>query len=578
MSVKNYYTTPPRNQSTSQSRWESTPSPKAPQRMNQAYQSTPIPTRVEPQMQYTSNFPIQQNTPPPPPPRNYAKYNEQNKVDDLVQQFNRAHFQPSTPGSSASSHVSLSNDQLQRRLAHQTMVDSPRQPLQQVQQQPSRIPPVQPALPRTPAKANTQSQFADTPVLHRLPPSTPVQLHEYKNSFSPSSPCIPVSGTRLPVAYTLHRQNMEKLKKDHSQLKSLVHQFGCSDLREGFSRLFHERFPGYSFPKEDTKKMMAMSDKLRSFLNAMKAADKKQFRDLLCAYQLYEKLTKMAYRDGRTDVLKQLSEVEESLLQLKFKAQTEISNLSYSFKSFIFDLTSYLSRSVVYDEQKAFQVYCEMNQKYTYEVKTRNESQAFAGLDIEYRQLIKNVREIRGTNWLNVVMEAYLNENYRKLNPGEKVSISIDALSTWINKSDENFVFVSEEVRNAVLEVKEKIGCWDDPLQGKSLAAFLNFHGQTGSIPYPYKELMPLGEKLYKQWLSINDPNVLKLWIGDVKNYFHPQTGWKVNAPIDIKEKAILIYCLDPKVDNALLEKAKLYARDIVHFMYTQELTNNNQE
>lgn len=424
--------------------------------------------------------------------------------------------------------------------------------------------------PATPPRLPAASYLDDTPrgVRYVLPEA------QVKYTFSPVSPAIPSNRVYLPADYSTHRIKMSQLRDQYMSLNSLLNQFGCTK-QPMFSQLFFERFPGYTFKKEHTPLMRAMTKQLNDFYKARTAADV-PFKNIMRTYQSYEKLIKLGYRD------QQVSQAGCELTQLETEVEKELIQLNQSFKRFVFQLTSYLSGRPVNDTTQAFQIYSQMNHKYTYEVTARNTAQTFAGMPLEYKHLIHNARAIKGTQWINRVMEAFIKPNYPTHKPGQKVMVSMEGLAQWIIDCDRYFEQVTPEMKEAVLEVREKIGCWIDPITNvKSLVAYFRFHHPelTGNgIPYPFMERMPLTPRMESLFRGLNDTTELKIWMRETRRLFKVDQGWDLNAKIILKEQAVLIYALEFNVDAQVLQLAKELAQSVVHDIFAFELASKDNQ
>lgn len=460
---------------------------------------------------------------------------------------------------------------------------------------------LQPSTPQTPPpRASGHPQYPDTPIPKMKAAYSPVSplLARSSPKHITGSPALPqgYNVSRLPPAFAAHRSNMDKIRKEYESLRSLLLQFGCGDAPY-LTQLLQERFPKFTFQSD--AKVWELSHQLRQFNKDMERFVG-PFKELL----RFEKMVQLVYGDEVTSRHGELLQAEADLAvklseteNLIYPTLQEAIRLRQNFERFAMDLASFVSGSKVTDINTAFSTYCQMNRKYTFGSRaTKRYPGTFAGMGFEYKQLINNVREIKGTFWLDTVMEAYLKHLKFTATPGVKLSISIDALAQWILDSDNKFHAVSKQTQNAILEVREKIGCWQDlnletklnesgqlmyqGTLGKSLAVYLRFHCRlSNDILYPFVDDMQITPQMRQHLDRASNPANLAHWVTEVEANFHPTTGWKSQTPIHLKEMAVIIHAFELSNNNpALVERAKQMAADIVHYIYTAELSNDDQQ
>ncbi len=445
--------------------------------------------------------------------------------------------------------------------------------------------------------ATRSKPFPDSPMpmfnraVTQPAPLTPAILANfpYRETLSPMSPFNPVTGTVLPASYERHRQEMGQMKKLHADFQSSLVKFS---LTEGmaFSEWLFNTLPNFRFQEVERVRVMAMSDKLNGINEAVEKS-RKPIQNLMRCYQLYEKLVKTAYGSRSTlakqEAQRRLVEVEMLLNQLEAEVKIELLYLNSSFRTFICDFTSFLTKKAIADETAAHRAF--------YDAYLRDKAQGapklpttFAGMGYEYKQLLNQTREFRGSAWLNDLMRPYVEglflQDLKKPYQGELVALNISALSRWIIGVEQNWENYPEEVQNAVLGMKERVGCWEQydseaAQKGKSLEVYLRFHHHLeGNITYPFKEveMTPEMEGYFKE---LNTFGGLTTWLQSVYIYFNQETGWSRRADIALKKKALIVYCFDINNQNEAVQAMAIkHAKQIVKHLYSVELTVNQQQ
>jgi hypothetical protein len=454
------------------------------------------------------------------------------------------------------------------------------------------------ASPATPSASSPYPLFQsaarghqDTPIpFTRLPappsPMTPPYLQNfpYQNTLSPMSPCQPAYGTTLPPSYTRHRQEMESIKIAYQTFNNVLGRFGC-DKQHMFSEWLFNNLPGIRFERGEELYITFMSEKLNQ-INQEVEQSHKPIQNLMRCYQLYENLVKKAYGYNQAkplEALRKIEEVEQHLFLLESQVNHQILNLHASFRVFIFTFTSRLSKTKIQNENSAYQVFQQEKLK-----QRPSMPLTFAGMGYEYKQLLNQTREFRGTAWLNdllhVFLESYYLTHYKRPFNGERVSVQVSGLSQWIIDVEKNLALYPENVQNAIYGMKERVGCWEQynsikaVNRGQALEVYLNFHHHLqGSINYPFKEV-DLTKGMINHLKELNQPNGLRDWLSKAEWQFSNVTGWRKNADIAVKEKALLIYCFDFEFPNELFKERVInQAKQIVKYMYSVELTQNMQ-
>ena len=400
------------------------------------------------------------------------------------------------------------------------------------------------------------------------------------------SPCI--SATPLPPSYYQHRAAMSGINLQHTNLNTLINKYGCTEITT-FSGLCHDKFPSIRFSKNDTDTLMTLE---RSLINHNKELrnSHEPLQNLIRGYQRYEKLMKKAYSQTQRvessqlpAVLEEIKNVEKLLIEYEAEAKQVVSRLSTSFNGFILAFATLLSGREVINEGEAYAIYSEAIRANP--PRPRTMPATFVGMSYEYKALIDNQRQMKGNRWLDNLMKAYL-ENHNYSTDGAW-NIPIVSLSAWANSVDENFENVPVHIQNAVLGLKERVGCWeqqdviDQRNRGQSLEAYLRFHSKIeGNINFPFVEKIVLSQDLQNKHNRLNNnTTAVKTWLRAVNRFFDPHTGWVKGADILMKEEAVLIRCLGLNIpDLALKEEAINKAKMIVSHIYSNELIIDLQQ